>query len=628
MNRARAVTLTALIVATAAAFAQPPAELARECSEHLRVAQEQHRAINGAYADDTLELMPVIDALNAACFNGDVQFARDDPLGLIGFGDGLVDASADGYRAYAWHRHGDVLYLVTESGVADQDATTQAAATDPSSIDAETSTPSDVAAEESVTGATAEPLPEVQPAAAPEPAGDESVEVITVDAVDLAEVVRRADELLAAYDLEAAQAEYLALIQEDYRNTFAHDGLARARFLAGNLEEAATTLQVAARIAPENFRFQFNLGIILHLLERHQEAAAAFSAAVAIGADDDVMRAEALTGLGLSQMRAGQFATAVTNLKEAVTADPNADREYLALTARYRAGEGAELLPDTLDAAQRTGDYRFDLLAGRIYRDLRDFTSSDNRLDRAEARAEGDQERAQVLMQRAAMLIDAGGTPKLLLGQARDLDPSLWQASYNLGVLALQEHQYPLAIMHLTEAHSYSRSPTVAAALALAYLNDRQYEQALAYTQDALDAGEVDTALTAAFAAYHLGDYPAANAYLGRVNLAEQPVSVRALAGAIQYQLRDYGGAVSHFEAAYRQSSTLDLRRNLVNALLATARFQEAAVHLRDMTRNHPNDGLLHQQLGWAEHMLGNTLEAQLAFRRATALGAPLDAAQ
>src|SRR5690606_25496036 len=193
-----------------------------------------------------------------------------------------------------------------------------------------------------------------------------------------------------------------------------------------------------------------NLGIILHLLERHQEAAAAFSAAVAIGADDDVMRAEALTGLGLSQMRAGQFATAVTNLKEAVALDPNADREYLALTARYRAGEGAELLPDSLDAAQRTGDYRFDLLAGRIYRDLRDFTSSDNRLDRAEARAEGDQERAQVLMQRAAMLIDAGGTPKLLFGQARDLDPSLWQASYNLGVLALQEHQYPLAIMHLT----------------------------------------------------------------------------------------------------------------------------------------------------------------------------------
>ena len=116
---------------------------------------------------------------------------------------------------------------------------------------------------------------------------------------------------------------------------------------------------------------------------------------------------------------------------------------------------------------QRSGDYRFDLLAGRIYRDLRDFTSSDTHLARAEERTAGDTDLAQVLMQRAAMLIDAGGTPKLLLGQARDLDPSLWQASYNLGVLALQEHQYPLAIMHLTEAHSYSRSPTVAAALAL-----------------------------------------------------------------------------------------------------------------------------------------------------------------
>src|SRR5690606_21817554 len=98
--------------------------------------------------------------------------------------------------------------------------------------------------------------------------------------LDPAEAVRAADELLEAGDIYGAEALYLRLTQDDYQSSYAHDGLARARFLAGSLEEAATTLQVAASIEPENFLFQFNLGITLHLLERHAEAIEAFQKAV------------------------------------------------------------------------------------------------------------------------------------------------------------------------------------------------------------------------------------------------------------------------------------------------------------------------------------------------------------
>lgn len=652
----RVTTLTALLVVSALAFAQPPQELVRECSAHLRAAQDAYRATDNAYADDTLLLIDALQAGNEACFGGEVQYAQQKPLDTMAFGDGLITTHADGYTAYMWHRQEARLYVADESGLTEVAAPKPLAATFPEPHVTETVeyfeptftpeapvaqaiTVNERPAEEQPRTADASELviPElveqhgewetlitpVMPAeaAASEPQGA---------APTAAEAVRQADELLEAGDIQTAQTLYLRLIQEDYRNSFAHDGLARARFLAGNLEEAATTLQVAASIEPDNFRFHFNLGIVLHLLERHQDAVDAFTTAVTIGTDDDEMLAEAFTGLGLSQLHAGHAQAAVNTLKSAIAADPSADREYLGLTVRYRAGEGASLLPDVLDAAQRSGDYRFDLLAGRIYRDLRDFTSSDTHLARAEERTAGDTDLAQVLMQRAAMLIDAGAKPKILLGQVRDLDPQLWQASYNLGVFALQERQYPVAIELLSEAFQHSRGATsVTIALARAHLNAGDYQAALTYAQRALEASGGDhAAFTAALAAYHQGNYEGADLFLQGVDFASQPVDARALAGAVKYQLRDFSGALAHFEAAYRQSPTMDLRRNLVNAMLATSRFQDAAVHLREMTRNNPNEGMLHQQLGWAEHMLGNTIDAQLAFRRATALGAPLDLGQ
>ena len=87
-------------------------------------------------------------------------------------------------------------------------------------------------------------------------------------------------------------------------------------FGVGKLDEAEAWMRRAVASSPETSQSHFNLAVVLHAQQRHQEAAASFERALTFEGNFD-----AQVGLGNAQLAQGDLASAETSLRQALAMD-------------------------------------------------------------------------------------------------------------------------------------------------------------------------------------------------------------------------------------------------------------------------------------------------------------------
>ena len=144
-------------------------------------------------------------------------------------------------------------------------------------------------------------------------------------------------------------AKGLANDEDNYR---ARTTFARALYLSGHPEQARAELQRAEADAPEDEPLpDFLLGVLDLAAGEQDVARSRFSKVLAI----ESAHSGALYFTGLLDFEAGDYASAVSRLEAAVTAEPgNHFAQVLALVARHRIGDEPKNPVDTLRALVET----------------------------------------------------------------------------------------------------------------------------------------------------------------------------------------------------------------------------------------------------------------------------------
>jgi Flp pilus assembly protein TadD len=197
------------------------------------------------------------------------------------------------------------------------------------------------------------------------------------------------------------------------------------------------------------------------------------------------------------------------------------------------------------------------------------------------------------------------------VGARRQLDAALQirsnyaGAHYNLGILSLRQHDYPVARDHLEQAvNSSPKDPTIWNALGVAMLNLKRYDSAATNLRRALELNP---------------DYPEAAANLGSVFLAQgknfesieqceialalRPdlADAHATLAAAQWNIGRRDDAMAHNRIAVQLNPNLpNPRLNLGIGLLTRGDFDEAIVHLEHVLRLIPNHDVAEKALAAA----------------------------
>lgn len=416
------------------------------------------------------------------------------------------------------------------------------------------------------------------------------------------------------YDL--ARQSYLEAIALDYRSGDAHYGLGLAQFSRGDYQAALFEFTEVTRLYAERFDGHFNRAVTLARLRRPAEAADSFRAALAnaepeASAED---RVQALLGLAGQLELTGEWGEAADAYAEALELEP-ANAEYILRRgqALLRADRGLEALPELTALESESGDYRVSALVSDIYVGQGQIDYAIWSLERALQKAES----AGDTTAQASTYVKLGTLQKSLGRDAQStesferavtLDPSSWEAQYNLGVSYLEGGQTRAALAPLQEAERLGGG-RAEVHLALASANDLlgQAEAALEGAQAAIrgldePALVAEARFIAGRSHYLLGDYRAAEQELRRV-LEARPNDAQAQLwnGLAAYQLGDYGSAVRSFERAVQLNpNSVESRVNLGAGYLAAQRYQEAQSVYEMLVEQNPSDNESLYNLGWA----------------------------
>lgn len=603
-TRHHALTTILTLALTGTALAQhhtPP-----ECAYYLHAAQDMHRSNTTRYADIVEDLHDFTQDWPDRHSCDDFQISATAPHDLTHPGDDTIALEQDGYTTYLWDTTG--AWLLTHDGIHAYDDLTP--------IEPDTSdTP-----HHPETTPTHDPQHPKEPAtpSTPTPTSD--------------------DPLTAAYELLDHGAYYQAeealslILSSNVNNLDAHRGLARARYEQGKYHGAATSLELAIALDPDDPRLHIDLGTLRTLANDPRAGITATERGLRLSDDTDppLTSAELTTAhahLAIAYQLLGQHSTAATHYDHAATNEEDPETrdtwQHAAIRARALAGSDPSVIIAALQASQERPASEMHLVAAHVYHDLGDLQARDQQIALALEHAASDSERARALYAQATY------TPHLrseLYQQAAELDPDLWQAAYNTGITLLQQEQPFAALPYLQRAHELTPDDTlVNAYLARAHLHLHQHHEALAHAKRALDdpTTSSDTyqhaRITAAHAAHALGDSTRVILHLATAPADLDPASLTIL-GLAYYETRAYPKAAETLGRVYQQQPDDTLARNLAQAYLADDNGDAALPILQDLINRYPDNGALQEQLGWAYRHTGDTTQADLAFRRANSL--------
>lgn len=115
-----------------------------------------------------------------------------------------------------------------------------------------------------------------------------------------------------------AMALYRQILEVNPDSIDAHEGLAMASFVAGELVTAEQHFEQLIRLQPMEARHFINLGAVLNRQRRHKDAAEALRKAI----QRNRRSADAYYNLGIAQRHLKQTSMAVSAYKEAIRLDP------------------------------------------------------------------------------------------------------------------------------------------------------------------------------------------------------------------------------------------------------------------------------------------------------------------
>jgi len=438
--------------------------------------------------------------------------------------------------------------------------------------------------------------------------------------------------------LDAGRYEDAARVFEDalvvdYENFSAHFGLGLALYRKGDLRGAVFEFDQATRVAPDRFEGWYNLGVAYSDLERWDDAAKAFSKAIAVGKeaglDGEVLK-PAYLGLAAAYRKLGKPDLAAGVLKQALDIVGD-DPEVLYLLAENLslAGKPKDAIPYLYKVLQkdRANVAAVSLLAdiyvgqGLLDRALRE-------LDRSLEVTKDPRVRATLLLKKANILKTIKPEESArLLQQASELNPRLWQAHYDLGVNWLKAGDAEKALRAFQQAYSIKPDePKILVGLAAAYLQKKDYKQAYRYAKMAVASDDEETRnealLIAGKSAYHLGRFGEARALLTKaVDAMPDRADAWMWLGLAAYAMQDYDSAIEALEKAVQLDPSPVARLNLGAAYLAAKRFSDAEQVLTQVVLEDPQNAEAWYNLGWALKALARDAEAQRAWKRALELG-------
>lgn len=457
------------------------------------------------------------------------------------------------------------------------------------------------------------------------------------DATNVEAWVNLGNAYLEAGNYDLAAESFYEATSIDYLSGEAHFGLGLAEFERGDYPSALFEFSEFARLYPDRFEAHYNQAVTLAKLLQSDEAIAAFQKAITEAAPEtpDARLVEAYLGL------AGQF-KAVDRYAEAAQAYSNAldldaqNREIILqrADALYRAGQGREALAD-LSALETMGsDYRVSSLIADIYiqQDQTDYALRS--LERALARLSGDDSRA-----RANLLVRLGNLQRDLereaeasasFQQAVSVDPNVWQAHYNLALIALEAEQLPTAISYFEQARALNPDVTqIYILLASSYEQTGQFQQAVTAAQEALQRLDEEAAERTELlalqgrASFSLGDYATATALFEEV-LEVDPSDANTFlwAGFAALSTESYEDAVSFLERAVQlDNESVEAKANLGVAYFKTERFQDAAFVYQLILEENENDAEALYNLGLSMYAQEQYNEARDIWGQSSALG-------
>jgi tetratricopeptide (TPR) repeat protein len=443
----------------------------------------------------------------------------------------------------------------------------------------------------------------------------------------------------ALYDdglLDEAKDAYLEAIAIDYLSGDAHFGLGLVEFSRGDFQASLFAFNDVTRLFPERFDGHFNRGVTLARLRRHADAASSFQGALERGTNaSESDRLAAHIGLAGQLVLTEDFAGAAEAFGAALMLRPDdIDLAFHRGAALVNAGKGLEALAELTEIESRTSDYRFSALIAEVYVEVGQINYALRALERAIRKARD----ASNASGEAASLIALGELQRGLgreaeasqsFARAAEIDPSSWEARYNLGFGFLLSGQPRSALAPLQEAARLAGdNAEVALALASVYDQIGMAAEALVTARRVVElGGDAETQTQARFvigrSLYLQGDYAGAATEFGRVVQARPSSAAAQLwVGLARYQQGDNAGAALYFErAAQLDPNSIEARVNLGAAYLADARYRDAESVYRLLVQQNPRDAESHFNLGWALYAQQRDADARTAWASSCQLG-------
>jgi tetratricopeptide (TPR) repeat protein len=440
-----------------------------------------------------------------------------------------------------------------------------------------------------------------------------------------------------AGDVDGAKDAYLEAIAVDYLTGDAHFGLGLVEFGRGDFQAALFAFNEVTRLYPERFDGHFNRGVTLARLRRPADAAAAFLRALA-DASDGALESERLNahiGLAGQLVLTRDFDGAANAFGEALKLRPDdVDLAFNRGAALVNAGRGIEALAELTDIEARTSDYRFSALIAEVYVEAGQIDYALRALERAtrkaaEASDAPGEANSLIALGELQRGLGRDGEAAQSFSRAADIDPSSWEARYNLGVGFLLSGQPRSALSPLEDARAINPDgPDVQLALASAYDQLGMADEALQAARAVLDHtndGEAQgqARFVVGRALYAQGDYAGASREFARV-VQDRPGSASAQlwAGLAQYQQGDFAGAALFYERAVQlDPNSVEARINLGAAYLASERYRDAEGVYRLLVQQNSRDAESHYNLGWSLYAQQRDVDARTSWASSCQLG-------